>query len=41
MEFKVHPFEYYVNLIKEEKNFTLSKIGDGELICMFKAIGCG
>lgn len=39
MEFKVHPFEYYVNLIKEEKNFTLSKIGDGELICMFKAIG--
>lgn len=38
MEFKDYPFSYFVEKIKNNENFTLTKIGDGELICIFKSI---
>jgi hypothetical protein len=39
MEFKNYTFDYFINLIEENKHFTLTKIGDGELISIFKSIG--
>jgi len=39
MKFKLHNLEYFINLIKDKKHFTLTKIGDGELISIFKSIG--
>lgn len=38
MDFKRETFDYFINLIKKGGNFSLSKIGDGELICIFKSI---
>lgn len=36
MEFKEYEFSYFINLMKTNTNFTLTKIGDGELISIFK-----
>lgn len=39
MEFKEHDLNYFIDLMKKNENFTLTKIGDGELICIFKYLG--
>lgn len=39
MEFKKVTLTDYINLMKENKKFTIGKFGDGELFCLFKSLG--
>ena len=39
MEFKPFTTEYCIELLKADEHFTMGKFGDGELFCLFKALG--
>jgi hypothetical protein len=39
MEFKNISLQGYIDMLKSGEHFTLGKFGDGELFCLFKALG--
>jgi hypothetical protein len=39
IEFKQYTLNDYIDLLKKGEHFTLGKFGDGELFCLFKALG--
>tara|TARA_R110000772_G_scaffold17946_1_gene49820 strand:- start:59929 stop:60651 length:723 start_codon:yes stop_codon:yes gene_type:complete len=39
VNFKEFTLKDYIDLLKEGSHFTLGKFGDGELFCLFKALG--
>lgn len=39
VEFKIYTLNDYIELMKKGEYFTLGKFGDGELFCLFKALG--